>query len=78
MLEKTLVDLKGDWKLYREGKIHPKENGIYKTIRAGYSRIYEMVNEWRDGKWLAGVLDGSFTIYWETTKLSLDEVLRYS
>lgn len=37
-----------------------------------------MVNEWRDGKWLAGVLDGSFTIYWETTKLSLDEVLRHS
>lgn len=37
-----------------------------------------MVNEWRDGKWLTGVLDGSFTIYWETTKLSLDEVLRHS
>ena len=47
MLEKTLVDLKGDWKLYREGKIHPKEDGIYRTIRAGYSRIYEMVNEWK-------------------------------
>lgn len=47
MLEKTLVDLKGDWKLYREGKIHPKENGIYRTIRAGYSRIYEMVNRWK-------------------------------
>ena len=44
MLEKTLVDLEGDWKLYREGKIHPKEDGIYRTIRAGYSRIYEMVN----------------------------------
>lgn len=47
MLEKTLVDLEGDWKLYREGKIHPKEDGIYRTIRAGYSRIYEMVNEWK-------------------------------
>ena len=54
MLEKTLVDLEGDWKLYREGKIHPKEDGIYRTIRAGYSRIYEMANEWRDGKWLIG------------------------
>ena len=47
MLEKTLVDLEGDWRLYREGKIHPKEDGIYRTIRAGYSRIYEMVNEWK-------------------------------
>ena len=48
MLEKILVDLKGDWKLYREGKTYPKEDGIYRTIRAGYSRIYEMVNEWRE------------------------------
>ena len=47
MLEKTLVDLEGDWKLYREGKIHPKEDGIYRTIRAGYSRIYEMANRWK-------------------------------
>ena len=47
MLEKTLVDLEGDWKLYRDGKIHPKEDGIYRTIRAGYSRIYEMVNRWK-------------------------------
>ena len=47
MLEKTLLDLEGDWKLYREGKIHPKEDGIYRTIRAGYSRIYEMANEWK-------------------------------
>ena len=47
MLEKTLVDLEGDWKLYREGKIHPKEDGIYRTIRDGYSRIYEMVNRWK-------------------------------
>lgn len=78
MLEKTLVELDYNWRLYKEGRIYPNENGYYKTIRAGIGRIYEMVNKWEDGKWLVGVLDGSSTIYWETTKLSLDEILRHS
>lgn len=75
---KTLVTLDRDWKLYKEGKVYPPEDGIYLTIRAGYSGIYEMINEWKNGEWQGRVLDGSFTLYWETTKLNPDEIFSNS
>lgn len=49
----------------------PKEDGIYLTIRCGLTGIYTHVNEWKDGKWQMGILDGSTTIAYSRNKLNL-------
>ncbi len=50
---------------------NPKEDGIYLTIRCGLTGIYTKVNEWKDGKWQMGILDGSTTIAYSRNKLNL-------
>jgi hypothetical protein len=49
----------------------PKEDGLYVTIRCGYSGIYQTLNQWKDGKWMAEACDGSTTIAYSRNKVTL-------
>lgn len=66
--EKTLCDFRSDYYLFGDRRFKPYHdgmrvsNGMYITIRCGYTGIYTMLNEMKDGKWVDGVLDGSTTI----------------
>ena len=51
--------------------INPKEEGFYVTIRCGLSGIYQMLNEWKNGKWQVEVLDDSTTIAFNPNKVEL-------
>jgi len=51
--------------------INPKEEGVYVTIRCGLSGIYQMLNEWKNGKWQVGVMDDSVTIAFSRNKIEL-------
>lgn len=46
-------------------------DGFYLTIRCGLTGIYTVVNEWKDGDWCMGILDGSETIAYSKEKLNL-------
>lgn len=50
------------------------DNGFYLTIRCGYSGIYTMVNEWKNGDWQTKLLDGSQTIAYDKNKLTLKSI----
>lgn len=64
--ERTLVNFSGTGFI---PKVTPKEDGWYDTIRCGLSGIYIMVNEYKDGKWMIQVLDGSTTIAYSRDKI---------
>lgn len=49
----------------------PKEEGTYVTIRCGLSGIYQTLNDWKDGKWMAQALDGSITIAYSRKTVTL-------
>ena len=78
--EHTVCDFNGGFypftgrrfKPYREG-MHI-DDGLYITVRCGFSGIYTMLNDMKDGKWVTGVLDGSTTIAFATlTKIEKEE-----
>ena len=56
---------------------NPTEEGIYVTLRCGLTGIYQMLNEWKDGKWQIEITDGSATIAYsrKTVKLKYMEKL---
>lgn len=49
----------------------PTEDGLYVTIRCGLPGIYQRLNEWKDGKWQMEILDGSRTIAYSRTTITL-------
>lgn len=60
-----------EWKLFKPEWSHKLEDGVYQTIRVGYSGIYTMVNIWntKTKDWETKVADGSYTImYKDLTK----------
>lgn len=65
-----------DFKPFRE-KSHPTENGLYLTVRCGLSGIYTVINEWKDNKWQAGILDDSVTIAFCPKKVELYTPILY-
>ena len=52
----------------------PKEEGIYLTIRCGFTGIYTMLNEWKDGEWQVECADGSTTIAYRKDQAIIDEL----
>lgn len=69
-----LRSLEGTWKIFKESKgWKPEKNGTYKTIRAGLSGIYSMLNEWKDGDWLCRVADASYTIYFDPEPINMKQ-----
>lgn len=60
-----------DWKKFNPEHCDKLEDGVYQTIRVGYSGIYTMVNIWntKTKDWETKVADGSYTImYKDLTK----------
>jgi hypothetical protein len=49
----------------------PKEDGLYLTIRCGNGGIYQVINEWKECKWMTDSLDGSKTIARSRNKIVL-------
>lgn len=47
---------------FKPAKYPPTKEGYYVTLRCGLSGIYQVLNQWKDGKWQMQVLDGSDTI----------------
>jgi hypothetical protein len=48
-----------------------QEEGYYVTIRCGLSGIYQVLNQWKDGKWQMQILDASDTIAYSKEKVEL-------
>lgn len=60
-----------EWKLFKPEHSDKLEDGVYLTIRVGYSGIYTMLNIWNTkiNDWETKVADGSYTImYKDLTK----------
>lgn len=53
------------------GHYPPTEDGIYVTLRCGFTGIYQTLNEWKDGKWQIGITDGSTTIAYSRKTIKL-------
>jgi hypothetical protein len=49
----------------------PKEDGLYLTIRCGHGGIYQVINEWKDCRWMVYTADGSKTIARSRDKIVL-------
>ena len=69
--EKRIFDFDRGENNFVPARYQPKEDGIYLTIRCGFTGIYTSVNEWKDGNWQMNILDGSTTIAYSRNKLEL-------
>lgn len=56
---------------FKPAKYPPQEDGYYVTIRCGLSGIYQVLNQWKDGKWQMQILDASDTIAYSKEKVEL-------
>jgi hypothetical protein len=56
---------------FKPAKYPPQEDGYYVTIRCGLSGIYQVLNQWKDGKWQMQILDASDTIDYSKEKVEL-------
>jgi hypothetical protein len=56
---------------FKPAKYPPQEEGYYVTIRCGLSGIYQVLNQWKDGKWQMQILDASDTIAYSKEKVEL-------
>lgn len=65
---KDIFKFHGEFKL---AKYPPTEEGNYITIRCGLSGIYQVLNQWKDGKWQMQILDASDTIAYSKEKVEL-------
>ena len=65
---KDIFKFHGDFK---PAKYPPQEDGYYVTIRCGLSGIYQVLNQWKDGKWQMQILDASDTIAYSKEKVEL-------
>jgi len=69
--EKRIFDFDREENDFIPAHYKPKEDGIYLTIRCGFTGIGTYVNEWKDGNWQMNILDGSTTIAYSRNKLNL-------
>lgn len=56
---------------FKPGHYAPQKEGMYITIRCGLPGIYQTLDEWKDGRWQKGVLDGSTVIAYSRETISL-------
>lgn len=69
--ENKLLDFKGEYKL---GKYPPRKNGYYMTVRCGLGGIYTHLDEWKDNKWMVGILDDSDVIAYSKEQITKEQV----
>ena len=68
--EKPIFEFRNEWEKFTgQGQTKPQENGIYLTLRCGYSGIYSSVNQWANGHWDIQISDGSDVIAFKKTRL---------
>lgn len=70
---KEIMNFDRDGNDFKPAHYPPKEDGTYLTIRCGLTGIYQMVNEWKDGKWQCIVLDGSETIAYSRDRIEIPD-----
>jgi hypothetical protein len=73
--EKTIFKFDHAENDFKPGKITPKEDGWYLTIRCGFPGIYTVLNEWKDGRWQMECADGSYTIAYSREKFDISKIL---
>ncbi len=54
------IPIPSDYKLFRPG--HEPADGYYLTLRLRPGRLYQVANEFKDGKWMMESTDGSVTV----------------
>ena len=69
--EKDILEFNDD---YKPANIDPKEDGFYMTICCGYNGIYTFLNEWRNGIWVVGLMNGGKIIAYSIKPIPRDEV----
>lgn len=69
--EEHILDFNYD---YKPANNPPKEDGFYMTIRCGLGGIYYNLNEWKEGGWQLGILDGSYVIAYSKETISKEAV----
>lgn len=78
--KRTILDFKRDdgYDFIPANQCNPREEGMYVTLRCGYTGIYQMLNEWKNGQWAIGITDGSTTIAYsrKTVKLKYMEKMK--
>lgn len=75
---KKIFQFDYDFKPTNNGNVKPDKDGFYITIRCGLSGIYQMLNEWKNGRWMCGVLDGSTTIAFSRETIELESLKYYN
>lgn len=63
-----------NFKPFRKDRITPKEDGIYLTIRCGFSGIYTVLNEWKNNSWQMECADESITIAFDPIAVELNSI----
>ena len=78
--KRTILDFKRDdgYDFIPANQCSPREEGMYVTLWCGYTGIYQMLNEWKNGQWAIEVTDGSTTIAYsrKTVKLKYMEKMK--
>ena len=71
IIEKKILKFDNDWK-----PMHwlPKVDGYYMAIRCGLSGIYTCLDEWKNGKFQLGILDGSDVIAYSKNRLQKNKL----
>lgn len=59
---------------FKPANYTPKANGYYMTIRCGLEGIYYRLDEYKDGRWQLGILDGSYVIAYSKETISKEVV----
>ena len=69
--DKKILEFDLDDNNFKPAHYPPKENGMYITIRCGFSGIYQKLDQYKDGEWQLRVLDGSKVIAYSKNKIDL-------
>ena len=69
--DKKILEFDLDDNNFKPAHYPPKEDGMYITIRCGFSGIYQTLDQYKDGEWQLRVLDGSKVIAYSKNKIDL-------
>ena len=69
--DKKILEFDLDDNNFKPAHYPPKEDGMYITIRCGFSGIYQTLDQYEDGEWQLRVLDGSKVIAYSKNKIDL-------
>ena len=69
--DKQIFEFNPEENNFKPAHYPPQEEGMYITIRCGLPGIYQTLDQYKDGKWQLGVLDGSKVIAYSKNKIEL-------